>query len=42
MGSQKIINLVDQKDEDDPRFQKRKWYIVNDHNNGKYGQGDDV
>ena len=42
MGSQKIINLLDQKDEDDPRFEKRKWYIVNDHNNGKYGQGDDV
>ena len=40
--SQKIINLLDQKDEDDPRFETRKRYIVNDHNNGKYGQGDDV
>ena len=42
MESQKIINLFDHKDEDDPRFETRKWYIVNDHNNGNYSQGDDV
>ena len=41
MDSQKIINLLDHKDEDDPRFETKKWYIVNDHNNGNYGQGDD-
>ena len=32
MESQKIINLLDHKDEDDPGFERRKWYIVNDHN----------
>ena len=42
MESQKIINLLNHKDEDDPRFETRKWYIVNDHNNGNYNQGDDV
>ena len=42
MESQKIINLLDHKDEDDPRFETRKWYIVNDHNNGSYSHGDDV
>ena len=42
MESQKIINLLDNKDEDDPRFETKKWYIVNDNNIGKYGQGDDV
>ena len=42
MESQKIINLSDHNDEDDPRFGTRKWYIVNDHNNGNYSQGDDV
>ena len=42
MESQKIINFLDHKDEDDPRFETRKWYIVNDHNNGNYSQGDDV
>ena len=40
MESQKIINLLDQKDEDDPRFETRKCYIVNDHNNGNYSRGD--
>ena len=42
MESQKTINLLDHKDKDDPRFETRKWYIVNDHNNGIYSQGDDV
>ena len=42
MESHKIINLLGHKDEDDPRFETKKWYIVNDHNNGNYGQGDDV
>ena len=42
MESQKITNLLDHKDEDDTRFETRKWYIVNDHNNGNYSQGDDV
>ena len=42
MESQKIINLLDHKDEDDPRFETKKCYIVNDHNNGTYGTGDDV
>ena len=28
MESQKIINLFDHKDEDDPRFETRKWYIL--------------
>ena len=42
MESQKNINLLDYKDEDDPRFETKKCYIVNDHNNRNYGQGDDV
>ena len=42
MESQKLINLLDHKDKDDPRFETRKWYIISDHNNGNYTQGDDV
>ena len=42
MESQKIINLLDHKDKDNPRFEKCKWYPVNDHHNGNYSQGDDV
>ena len=36
MESQKIINLLDHKDEDDPRFETRKWC------SGSYSNGDDV
>ena len=39
MESQKIINLLDYKHDDDPKFQTKKWYI-NDQNNGRYGEGD--
>ena len=33
---------MDHKDEDDPKFETKKWYIVNDHISGNYGKGDDV
>ena len=39
MESQKIINLLNHKDEDDPKFLTKKWYIINDQNNGQYGKG---
>ena len=42
MESQKNINLLDHNDEDDPTFETRKWYIVNNHNNGNYSKGDDL
>ena len=42
MESQKIISLLDHKKENNPRFEARKWYIANDHNNGNYSQGDGV
>ena len=42
MESQKIINLLDHKDEDDPKFEIRKRYIVNYNNNGSYGRSNDV
>ena len=42
MESQKVIILLDHKDASDPRFKIRKWYIVNDHNNGNYSRGNHV
>ena len=42
MEREKIIILLNYKDKDDPRFETKNWHIVNDHNNGNYGQGDDV
>ena len=41
MEVQKIINLLEESDEDDLKFQTRKWYIINDQNNGKYGKEDE-
>ena len=40
MESQKIKNLLDHKDEDSPKYQTKKWYIINDRNNGQYGEGE--
>ena len=39
MESQKIKNLLDHKDEEYSEYQTKKWYIINDRNNGQYGQG---
>ena len=41
MESQKVIKLLDQKDEDDPKLQTKKWYIIDDRNNGQYGEGNE-
>ena len=39
---QKIINLLEESDDDDIlKFATRKWYIINDQNNGQYGKGDE-
>ena len=43
MDSQKIINLLEQPGDDDNdelKFQTKKWYIINDQNNGQYVKGD--
>ena len=44
MESQKIVNLkfYDHKDKDDPKFETKKWYVVNDQSNGRYRVDDDV
>ena len=39
MEAQKIINLLEESDDDILKFQTRKWYIINDQNNGQYGKG---
>ena len=40
MESQKIKNLLNHKDETYSKYQTKKWYIINDQNNGQYGEGD--
>ena len=40
MESQKIKNLLDHKENTYPKYQTKRWYIINDQNNGHYGEGD--
>ena len=40
MESQKIKNLLDHKEDTYPKYQTTRWYIINDQNNGQYGEGD--
>ena len=41
METQKIVTLLEDFDDDVLRFATRKWYIINDQNNGQYGIGND-
>ena len=46
METQKIVNLLNDSDnkssmELHSKFATRKWYIINDHNNGQYGIGNE-
>ena len=34
MESQKIINLLEQTDDEELKFQTKKWYTINYQNNG--------
>ena len=39
METQKIVNLLNESDNESSRFATRKWYIINDQNNRQYGRG---
>ena len=41
MESQKIVNLLNNNDIESQKFTTKKWYIINDQNNGQYGRGDE-
>ena len=41
METQKIVNLLNDSEKLNSKFATRKWYIVNDQNNGQYGRGND-
>ena len=38
METQKIVNLLNDSENDPSKFSTRKWYIINDQNNGQYGR----
>ena len=39
MESQKIKNLLNHKENTYPKYQTKRWYIINDRNNGQYDEG---
>ena len=41
MEAQKIINLLESSDDDELKFEIKKWYIINNQNNGQYGKGNE-
>ena len=41
METQKIINLLNDSDNESSKFATRKWYIISDQNNGQYGRGNE-
>ena len=41
MESQKIVNLLNDTDNESSKFSNRKWHVINDQNNGEYGQGNE-
>ena len=41
METQKIVNLLNDSEKLNSKFATRKWYIINDQNNGQYGRGNE-
>ena len=41
METQKIVNLLNDSDNESSKFATREWYIINDQNNGQYGRGNE-
>ena len=41
METQKIGNLLNDSDNQSSKFATRKWYIINDQNNGQYDRGNE-
>ena len=41
METQKIVNLLNCSENKSSKYATRKWYIINDQNNGQYGRGNE-
>ena len=39
--TQKIVNLLKDSENESSKLATRKWYIINDQNNGQYGRGNE-
>ena len=40
-GNKKIVSLLNNSDNESSKIATRKWYIINDQNNGQYGRGNE-
>ena len=38
METQKIVNLLNDTNNESSKFSTRKWYVINDQNNTEYGE----
>ena len=41
METRKIINLLNDSDNESSNFATRKWYVINDQNNTEYGEANE-
>ena len=41
METQKVANQLNDSDNESSKFATRKWYIINNQNNGQYGRGNE-
>ena len=41
METQNIVNVLNDSDNESSKFATRKWYIINDQNNGQYDRGNE-
>ena len=41
METQKILNLLNDSNNESSKFATRKWYFINDQNNGQYGRSNE-
>ena len=42
METQKIVNLLNDSDNDNSKFATKKWYIIDSESNGNYSQNDEI
>ena len=42
MKTQKIVNLLNDSDNDNSRFAIKKWHIIDSESNGNYSQNDEI
>ena len=42
METQKIVNLLNDFENDNSKFATKKWYIIDSESNGNYSQNDEI